>query len=65
MVPGVGLSRLLAEIGYFQGGKDCGVLADTAEIDFTSQPWPDRVSACLTGRDLTARSGKGTYRLRR
>lgn len=65
MIQGVRLRCLMTEIRNFQDSQDCGILADAAVMNLTSQPLPDRFIASPARGDLTARCGKGVYGLRR
>ena len=42
MIQGVRLRCLMTEIRNLQDSQDCGILPDTAVMNLTSQPLPDR-----------------------
>jgi hypothetical protein len=65
MIQGVRLRCLMTEIGNFHYSQDCGVLADAALMNLTSQPLPDIFTTGPARGDLTARCGMGVYGLRR
>jgi hypothetical protein len=64
MIQGIRLRCLMTEVRNFQNSKDCGILADTAMMNLTSQPLPGRFTASPARGDLTARRGKGVDGLR-
>jgi hypothetical protein len=49
MFPGVCLRHFIAKIRDFQNGQDCSVLADTAKMNPSGQPSPDRFAVRLAG----------------
>ena len=65
MIQGVRLRCLMTEIRNLQDSQDCGILPDTAVMNLTSQPLPDRFTPSPARGHLTACYGKGVYSSRR